>query len=156
MLESLSNKVAGLKAGNFNKKRLQHRCFPVKIAKFLRTAFLYDTSGSCFCQFDNDNCSVLGICRPSLLNQKHNVRWLLLKRFADLVRACSLHIISRNHSSKILLINLENRNLPKVIVVWAICSDIRILTVQADFCPLLNVYFNDMQINMWIHLSSGL
>ena len=27
-------------AGNFIKKRLQHRCFPVKLAKFLRTPFL--------------------------------------------------------------------------------------------------------------------
>ena len=29
--------VAGLKACTFVKKRLQHRCFPVKFAKFLRT-----------------------------------------------------------------------------------------------------------------------
>ena len=34
ILESLFNKVAGLQASNFIKKRLQHRCFPVK---FLRT-----------------------------------------------------------------------------------------------------------------------
>ena len=30
----------GLQACNFIKKRLQHRCFPVKFAKFLRTHFL--------------------------------------------------------------------------------------------------------------------
>ena len=47
MLESLSNKVTGLKAGNFIKKRLQRRCLPVNIAKFVRT-----TSRGCFCQFD--------------------------------------------------------------------------------------------------------
>ena len=40
MLESLFKKVPGLKAYNFIKKRLQHRCFPVKFAKFLRTAIL--------------------------------------------------------------------------------------------------------------------
>ena len=40
MLESLFNKVAGLQCCNFIKKRLQHRCFPVNIAKFLRTAIL--------------------------------------------------------------------------------------------------------------------
>ena len=39
MLESLFNKVAGLKIGNFIEKRLQRRCFPVNIAKVLRTAF---------------------------------------------------------------------------------------------------------------------
>ena len=39
MLESHFNKVAGLKACNFIKKRLEHRCFVVNIAKFIRTAF---------------------------------------------------------------------------------------------------------------------
>ena len=39
MLESHFNKVAALKACNFIKKRLQHRCFLVNIAKFIRTAF---------------------------------------------------------------------------------------------------------------------
>ena len=38
MLESLFSKVAGLKASKFIKKRLQHRFFPVNIAKFWRTA----------------------------------------------------------------------------------------------------------------------
>ena len=37
MSESLFNKVAGLRARNFNKKRLRHVCFPVKFTKFLRT-----------------------------------------------------------------------------------------------------------------------
>ena len=39
VLKSLSDIMTGLKAGNFIKKRLQHKCFPVSIAKFLRTAF---------------------------------------------------------------------------------------------------------------------
>ena len=39
VLESLFNKYAGLKACNFIKKRLQHRFFPVKFAKILRTPF---------------------------------------------------------------------------------------------------------------------
>ena len=30
------------------KKRLQHRCFPVNIAKFSKTTFLENTSGGCF------------------------------------------------------------------------------------------------------------
>ena len=30
------------------KKRLWHRCFPVDFVKFLRTPFLYHTSGGCF------------------------------------------------------------------------------------------------------------
>ena len=36
MLESLFNKVAGLQ-GNYIKKRIQHRCFPVNNAKILGT-----------------------------------------------------------------------------------------------------------------------
>ena len=39
VLKSLFNKVAGIQACNSVKKKLQHRCFPVNIAKFLRTAF---------------------------------------------------------------------------------------------------------------------
>ena len=38
-LESLFNKAASLKACNFIQKKLEHRCFPVNIAKYLRTAF---------------------------------------------------------------------------------------------------------------------
>ena len=42
------NKVAGLKTSKVTKKRVQHRCFPVKFAKVLRTPFLQNTSGDCF------------------------------------------------------------------------------------------------------------
>ena len=38
VLEFFFKKIADLKACNFTKKRHQHRCFPVNIAKFLRTA----------------------------------------------------------------------------------------------------------------------
>ena len=40
MLESLFNKVGGLEAYNFIRKRLQHRYFPVNIATFFRTDIL--------------------------------------------------------------------------------------------------------------------
>ena len=40
LLESVSNTVTGMKACNFVKKRLQHRCFLVNIAKFWRTPIL--------------------------------------------------------------------------------------------------------------------
>ena len=36
---------------NFVKERLQHRCFPVKFTKLLRTSFLQNTSGGCLCMF---------------------------------------------------------------------------------------------------------
>ena len=40
VLESLLNKAADLQVCNFIKKRLQHRYFPVIIAKFLRIPIL--------------------------------------------------------------------------------------------------------------------
>ena len=39
---SLLNKVPGLKACNFIKERLHHRCFPVNIAKLLRKVFFIE------------------------------------------------------------------------------------------------------------------
>ena len=38
-MESIFNKAAGLKVCNSIKKRLQHSCLPVKLAKFLKTPF---------------------------------------------------------------------------------------------------------------------
>ena len=40
MLEAPFNKVEGLEAYNFIKKKPQHKCFPVKFAKFLRIIIL--------------------------------------------------------------------------------------------------------------------
>ena len=40
MLVTLFNKVAGLQVSNFIEKRLQHRCFLVHNANFLRTTIL--------------------------------------------------------------------------------------------------------------------
>ena len=45
MLEPLFYQVAGLKSCNFIKKGLQHKCFPLKLAKFLRSSFLQNTFG---------------------------------------------------------------------------------------------------------------
>ena len=42
VLESLFNKFASLQVGNFITKRLQHSCFPVSIAKFLKTYIVND------------------------------------------------------------------------------------------------------------------
>ena len=40
MSESFFNKVEGMTAFNFNKKKFQRKCFPVKFARFLRTPIL--------------------------------------------------------------------------------------------------------------------
>ena len=49
---SLFNKVAGLQTCNFIKKRLQDSCFPVNVAKFLRTAFHGTTPVAASAKFD--------------------------------------------------------------------------------------------------------
>ena len=49
VLESLFNKAAGLKACSLIKKRLQHKCFPLKFAKFLKIPILKNICDNCFC-----------------------------------------------------------------------------------------------------------
>ena len=58
MVQFLCNKVASLKARNFIKKKLRHRCFLVNIVKFLRRY--------CFC-----NGQVIVLCNlgPSIPKQ---------------------------------------------------------------------------------------
>ena len=48
MLESLFIKIAGVQACSFIKKRLEHRCFPVNTAKFLKAAILKTSVNGCF------------------------------------------------------------------------------------------------------------
>ena len=43
------NKVVGIRPATLLKNKLWHRYFPVNFAKFLRTLFLQNTSGGCFC-----------------------------------------------------------------------------------------------------------
>ena len=58
-----------LQGCNFIKKRLQRRCFPVNIAKFLKTTFLLNTSGDYFWKLDLKTF----FCRDeSILCKKNN------------------------------------------------------------------------------------
>ena len=45
------NKNAGLQSCNFLKKRLQHRCFPMNIAKFVRIPVMKNISRGLFERF---------------------------------------------------------------------------------------------------------
>ena len=45
VLESLFNRITGLQVCHFIKKTLQHKCFPVKFGKFLRTPILGNIYG---------------------------------------------------------------------------------------------------------------
>ena len=59
VLESLFNKVGTLKTRNFIKKKLQHRCFSVKLSKFLKTLFLQNPPGGYFWKFLMNSLSLL-------------------------------------------------------------------------------------------------
>ena len=73
---------------SFLKKRLQHRCFLLNIAKFLWNIFFYRAP------------PVPSVDLLFLI--KNSAGWFLLKRFVDLFIVRYLHIISRNHSKTLL------------------------------------------------------
>ena len=59
-----------LKTSNFIEKRLQHRCFPVKIEIFLRALFSQNTSGQLLlfiCRIHQIHLNFLGVYMFSLL-----------------------------------------------------------------------------------------
>ena len=84
MLESLFNNVVSLKSCSFIRKRLQHRCFLAKFAKFLRTPIFYRTlplaaSGTCNIMLPLRVNSMLnlGLFRSDLFHFMHNLeKWL--------------------------------------------------------------------------------
>ena len=55
VLEFLFKKIADPQACNFIKKRLQHMCFPVKFAKFLRAPFFTIHLRWLLCKISNIN-----------------------------------------------------------------------------------------------------
>ena len=55
-----------MKACNFIKKRLQHRCFPVSIPKVLGTIFLWNNYSGCFTEIAFDLISLFHIKCKSL------------------------------------------------------------------------------------------
>ena len=63
MLEPLYNDAAGLKACNFVKNRLQHRCFSVNIVKSLRTTILKNSCERLLLQND-----IPDVCWKNFLN----------------------------------------------------------------------------------------
>ena len=90
-----------------SQKRLQHMWFLWKLWNFYEHLFLWNTSVDCLCQFDKELLNDGHLLIFSSLSKTKYVGWFLLKWFVDLVRVCYLHIISRNHSSTLSLINLQ-------------------------------------------------
>ena len=150
MLKLLYNKVTGLQLFNFIKKRLQHRCFLVNIAKFLRTPIEehLQTAASVLLIIK----LVVSIGYIYLLYQKDNVAWFLLRQFVDVVITYSLLINSRNHSNTFLLLDLQKnrRYCSKGYLFWYYIYIWYILWLILIFYDIMiNVYFNDIQLNRW-------
>ena len=89
VLESLFNKIAGLKICNFIKKRLQRKYFPVKFTNFLTTLFLYRTGPVVACihakvgkalvrYYVNNSCWENGIqvsvCLKTFLSDRRDIK----------------------------------------------------------------------------------
>ena len=68
------NKVAGLKPATLLKKRLWHLCFPVNLAKFLRTSFLQNTSGRLL--LENTRKQFAFSCFQETWNDKIGRNWV--------------------------------------------------------------------------------
>ena len=62
------NKVADIKTCNFIKKRHQHKSFPVKFAKFLRTLFFTKPPSDCFWMLTHAMDSYTTTQRKKLMN----------------------------------------------------------------------------------------
>ena len=92
-------------------KRLQHRCFPVNIPKFLRTYFSWNTSGGCFYKnFANSNRIFL--YRSHFLSSCRTITCNFVKKEGPVrVFCCEFREISPNNfmQSKLewLLLNVK-------------------------------------------------
>ena len=64
VLGSHFDKAAGLQLCNFIKKRFQHSCFPVIIAKFLGIPILRASPNGCFCLF-KQSVRIQQLCHTS-------------------------------------------------------------------------------------------
>ena len=89
---------AGMKTCNFIIKKLQHRCFPVKFAKFLRTSFLQNTSDGYFLNSTYASASVLLHIRIGNLdwNESHEKQ----TKYIHASAADLLHIRMGNQNCK--------------------------------------------------------
>ena len=89
VFESLFNKAGTRKACIFIKKGIPTQVFSCEYCEIFKNSFLYKTP------------PVAGFVSYLLTSYKLKTRCGIVstKKFVDLVRVCSLHIISRNHTN---------------------------------------------------------
>ena len=87
VLEPLFDKVAGSQTYNFIKKRLQHRCFPVKYAKYLGTPFFTEDLRWLLLSFIRCNFDRLSLVLKIFLECTLPLTFLV-----DLLFCCAKHL----------------------------------------------------------------
>ena len=94
-----------------SKKSLWHRCFPVNLAKFLRTPFLQNSSGGCFCKLQvneknsfthTPSCILPSFSKNTSFSQNTS-RSLLPKRLWK----CKSTISLRKYKRKVVLLKKQ-------------------------------------------------
>ena len=84
VLESPLYKFADRQACNFIQKRLQHWCFSLKLAKFLRKTFLMEHPSSCFCEEGSE-------CNPQI-NSRMRWKALVLRKAVTLGKFSEVYL----------------------------------------------------------------
>ena len=126
--------------GGFIKKKIQHKSFLANIAKLLRTLILKNICERLL-------LAIKYWASADLSLTKNNVEWFLLRRAVNLVTVFLL-IIIWNHSNTFLLTCRKQKLVQtKILQQRLFLLMTGFWQVETGCCPLLNVYFNDMQIN---------
>ena len=114
MLEPLFKDVAGVKACNFIKKRLQHRCFLVNIVKFLKLLFGKTSANDCFLTFSMVHC-YMGLKACGLVSTPNSLVIFFLNlhisKFKRLIIATTEYKPTENPLWKIQVLGLAFRTL---------------------------------------------
>ena len=115
-----------MKACNFIKKRLQHRCFSLKFAKFLRTPLFTEHSGDCFCTSGGCFCNSLRVypmkLKTDMLNRMNNT-------FQNTIFQISVNVplICYTFSWKQFICNQSN-----LIIIWVfLCTCLPAVTLAS-------------------------
>ena len=109
---SVLNRASGMKACNFIKKSLQHRCFPVSITRFLRTASLLNTSSGCSAAYPY-GCSIRKLKNNFLkfsIKKILKFHWTQLRRKFFFKKLQVLHDLRRmKHYEEVVILTCSEK-----------------------------------------------
>ena len=88
--------------------------------------------------------------RSNSLSKKNNVGWFPIT-FVDLFRVCLVKTIPTRFR---WLTRRKQKNVQSTILQQGQLILVFTLWLKTGFCPLFNVYFNGVQRNRWLYLSS--